>query len=496
MSEHTDKIVKSTLLVVVTKWTQRLFGIVSLIVLARLLDPEDFGIVAMSYIVLSFFEAISVTGAEQYLLSRSALKPGETDVAWSLNLLMKIGVSVLLLLVAPLAATVFHEPRVEAVLSVTCIVPVLNALGNPGFILNQREYRYGAISIVKITTKMVSFLVSITLAIRYQSYWALVAGQLVQASTFTTMSYLLSSYRPRARVSGMTRQWNFSKWMLARSVVGFTRAKADQLMMGMFYDTSAMGSFNVSKELVLMPFHQISEPLHPLLLTMFTSANTKKAGLRRAYSLQFILLFAVMLPLTCGIFVLREELVALLLGAKWVGAETLIGALSLLLLAFSMTESSSAIFLVMDRLRFLFSLEVITMLVVVVGQLIASRLPIEEFALARSLLGMVVFAVYFAALRKAIELDMTDFLSGLIGPVLACACMFGVLTWLDSTTSGLAFLVSGVCLGALTYGAALLCICTLLRRFHENTAFICETLEIYGRRALRGILVRPVSRWR
>ena len=491
MSKKSTKVLKSSFFLVAAKWVQRVLGLVSFFFLARILGPDDFGIVAMSFLVLSFSRALTATGADQYLLSRDQIVQSDINTAWTLNLAIKTGVSITIVLCAPLVAELFNEPRLKQVLYCTAAIPVINSLVNPGLITKQRNYEYGAISICRVLTKLVSFSVTLTLAFKYQSYWALVVGDLFRASSFTILSYFILHRKPRFQLKGVGKQWQFSKWMLARSLVGFTRSKADQFIVAKYFTTEAMGAYNVSKELVLLPFYQIAEPLRPVFLSLFSNSKNDIKKLREMYTTKFIIIFAIMLPITCGFYVLRVEIIDLILGAKWSHTDGIIGSLTLLILTYSMTGSSSTILVVLDKLKRLFVLEVITMVILVISQVLAKDLPLEQYADVRALLAVVIFGFYFLSVYVAIKFNVFYLILGLIPSVFASACMLWVISIIDEYSKGHWLLLYSVLVGATVYISLLWITMSLAKRRHSDINTIVKLVNsLVSRLIQKSILKR------
>lgn len=477
MSKKSTKAIKSSVFLIASKWVQRVLGLVSFFFLARILGPDDFGIVAMSFLVLSFFRALTATGAEQYLLSRDKIVESDINTAWTLNLSIKTAISIIIALCASPLAQLFNESRLEQVLYCTAAMPIIDALVNPGLITKKRNYEYGAISICQVLTKLVSFSVTLTIAFKYQSYWALVIGDLFRASSFTILSYFILHHKPKLQLKGFSKQWKFSKWMLARSMIGFTRSKADQFIVAKHFTTEAMGAYNVSKELVLLPFYQISEPLRPLFLSLFADSKNSIEKLRDSYTTKFILMFAIMLPITCGFYVLRVEIIDLVLGAKWSHTDEILGSLTFLILTYSMTTSSSAILVVLDKLRRLFFLEVITMTVLVVGQFLARDLPLEQYAEVRSLLGAVTFGIYFLSVYIAIKLNVFYLILGIVPSVFASACMLWTIFTISEYFTGHWLLLWSVLVGATLYCFILWTIMSFAKKRHRGINTIVEIVN-------------------
>jgi len=234
------------------------------------------------------------------------------------------------------------------------------------------------------------------------------------------------------------------------------------------FTTEAMGAYNVSKELVLLPFYQISEPLRPLFLSLFADSKNDRAKLQDSYTNKFIIMLAVMLPITCGFYVLRVEIINLVLGIKWAHIDETLGSLTFLILTYSMTTSSSAILVVLDKLRRLFFLEVLTMMILVTGQFLARDLPLEQYADVRSLLGAVTFGIYFLSVYVAIKFNVFSLVIGIAPSVLASACMLWTIYTISEYFTGNWLLFFSVLLGATIYCSILWALMLLTKRRHRG----------------------------
>ncbi len=472
MESSSKKIIKSSFIIIASKWIQRILGVVSFFVLARILGPEDFGIVAMSFIVLGFFRAITETGPQQYLLSRTELSEQVTHVAWTLNLGTRILVALFMIVSASGFAQIFNEPRLEMVLYVASLVPVINGLQSAGQFLKQRNFEYGAIAVSQVIAKVISFATTLCIAILYETYWALIVGDIIFASIFSIATYMFHKYRPRFRIDGIVKQWAFSKWILLKSCVGFLRSKIDQFVVAMYYDTEFVGLFNVSKELTLMPYNQISEPLGPVFISSITKYKNDPVSLADAYSKLFISMVTIMLPVAVGFYLVKDEVVVLILGEKWIGAEIVVGYLVPLILTVSLSQLSSSTLTALEKVKLVFILDLLTMIVVLSGQFLAKDLPLEQFAGVRTLLGLFIAIVFIGVIKSLLMIKLSRLLIGTLPQTVAAVLMIVGVNYCNVYFSGINFLAIGVLTGVLIYGVSVALILFLLRNLNDDFSFL------------------------
>jgi lipopolysaccharide exporter len=190
-----NSIVRGTLFTVAMRWTDRLIGLLSTLVLARLLLPQDFGIIAMATLVIALADLLFDLGVHATLIQNPAPSPSHFDTAWTLGLLQAAAVALALQLCAPFAAHYFHESRLQSVIQVLALSLLLNSLENIGVVNFQREMRFGQDYVFLFCKRFSGFLVTLACAWWLRSYWALVLGTLGGRLVGVACSYAMHPMR-------------------------------------------------------------------------------------------------------------------------------------------------------------------------------------------------------------------------------------------------------------------------------------------------------------
>ena len=204
------KVVKSAGLLLTLQVVQRGLGIISTLILARLLTPEHFGIVALVTIALQFFELLVETGNQQYIVQKDSVDKEDLNTAWSMDILIKSAIAVLIIASAPALARWFTEPDLTAALAVASLALPLRALKTPGMMRLAREINYRPLFMLTLWQKGLSFITVITIALVEPSYWAIITGNLVSAAVLAFGSYRVDDHRPQWTLSRFRQQWGFN----------------------------------------------------------------------------------------------------------------------------------------------------------------------------------------------------------------------------------------------------------------------------------------------
>ena len=183
-------------------WVLRAIGLVSVFILARLLTPSDFGVVGLAMTAVALVETFSYLGMKQALLRMEKPERDYYDTAFTIQLIMFSALGLLLFAIAGPAADFFREPRVEPVIYALSLRFVMLGLVNIGVVEFERDFAFGRDLKMKATARIVSFFVTVALALWLRSYWALVVGMIVQSLVLTVLSYTMQPYRPRLSRTG------------------------------------------------------------------------------------------------------------------------------------------------------------------------------------------------------------------------------------------------------------------------------------------------------
>ncbi|TDF37296.1 hypothetical protein EYS14_14165 [Alteromonadaceae bacterium M269] len=480
--DTTQKAVRSSVVIVIATWLKRVIGIVSIILLARFLGPSDYGIVAIGLLVLRFLEVVSETGINQYVLSRKEISDSELNTAWTLKLVTRIVLSILLITLSQPFAQFFENPELVVVFIALAFVPLIQGLESPSSLILSRALEYKKIAILTIVAKLTSFAVTLTLAIVYQSYWALIIGDLVLAVTTTTLSYFILSYKPKFTLNNWRKQWEFSQWILYKGIVGYSRAKFDVFIIGKYFDEVQTGLYTMSKHLILMPYDMIAAPVINIMITTISKETQNESKVRDLITLLIYAMICIMLPIVAMIILVTPFAIPFLLGDQWIDATLLIQIMIVISL---FTAINSVIISAMNAFQIvksIFMLDLLTFLITAITVYIVRDSTLEEFSVVQSILSLCTVSLFLIVIKRFCNIPMLSLLVALI-PSFASVyiCYLGVqLSDIEITLQmgllefiGVALLVTALYL--LSFGL----LSSVFSKFSkENAALIGYVLKI------------------
>lgn len=310
--------------IIISRWGVRSLGLISTLILARLLMPEDFGLIAMASAVYAAVSSLGSLGTQTVLVSLRDIDDHHFNTAWTISLLTGVLIALTIYFAAPLAAGYYNEPRVTFILQWMSLGAVLSHAVNPKLALLLKRLEFSRDFSYLLTSKLLSVGVTTTAAFWLGDYRALVLGSIASSAIAATLSYLYVPYLPRPDLSARKEILGFSIWLLLRNVSFMGMNKLDQAIIGPFFGPAQLSFYYMGSELGNMLTGEVGMPLGRALLPGYALVHDQKDRLQRALRISFAAVLVV-LPLGFGLCAVADPLIVLLLGAKWAAAAPLFG---------------------------------------------------------------------------------------------------------------------------------------------------------------------------
>jgi len=195
---------------VLFKLGERSLGIVSILILVRLLSPHDFGFVAMALSFIAMAELLTRVGFDVALIQNQAATDRHYHTAWTCNVLIGLFIFLLMLVAAAPITAFYAEPTLFWVVCWLALGPLISGCENIGVVAFRKELRFRSEFAYQMSVKLAGFVVTVPLAFWLRSYWALVAGILASKLVGTVISYFAHPFRPRFSIAGAAALFSFS----------------------------------------------------------------------------------------------------------------------------------------------------------------------------------------------------------------------------------------------------------------------------------------------
>lgn len=459
MSASSPNIVKGAFLAIAMRWTDRLIGLLSTLILARLLVPADFGLIATASIVISLADVLLEMGVHMVLMQNKHPTAAHYDTAWTIRLIQTSIMTVLVLLAAPYAADYFNNPALTPVIQVLSLTFLFEGLENIWIITLQKEQQYARDFRFMFTKRFVGFLITIVCAVLTQSYWAMVAGALGGRFTGVLLSYIMHRNRPHLSLAKFGEIFSLSQWVWVRSVAAFFQSRLHEIVVSSRESASVMGIYSLGGQIAAMPTTELLAPLNRVLFPAFVKVKDDLAELKRVFLLAQSVQALVGIPAGVGLALVAREAVSLLLGEKWLDAAPFVEILAYLGCLTAITTSGLYVLNTLGKFR-LVALYVWVQVAVfaTLAYLVfpeAGAIGVARLRLVLAAFGLFSFTLL---LKRALPgLRARDMFASVIRPALATAAMAGAIQALAHfvVLPTLPMLMLKVLTGGLCYAAVI-----------------------------------------
>lgn len=482
-------IVHSAFLTVAMRWCDRLVGVASTLILARLLVPADFGIIAMASLVIAFADVLFELGVHVALIQNKNATQADYDTAWTIRLIQSVISTTVVFVAAPWAAEYFNEPRVAPVVQALSLMLVLHGIENIGVVSFQKDMQFGKDFRFLFTKRFAGFVVTIVAAWIMQSYWALVIGNLAGRAVGVVQSYTMHPMRPRPSLAKFREIFGISQWMLVGGIGRYLQGKLHSLVVGGREDAGVMGAYSLAGQISSMPTTELLAPLNRVLFPAFVSVKNDLVELKRVFLLAQGVQTLIAMPATIGVALVADDLVTVFLGEKWRLTVPFIQIFAVMGFLRAITTSGSYILLTFGKTR-LTAISAWGQVVLFAALALlafpdAGALGIAEVRLAVALTGFVAFIALL--LRHFEPLRLTDILASIIRPVGAVILMGFAVRYTEQALAlhGPLLLASKVLVGALSYSLAILVLWWLVGRPDGAESYLLAKLRGLRRRRVR-----------
>lgn len=377
------------------------------VILARLLTPADFGVVATAMIAISFAQMFWDAGMSKALIQTNEAPEEAAHVVFWTNLSLGVGIYALLLLAAPSVAGFFNSADSGLVLQVLGLQIVIASMSSVQQALFVRDLDFRRLFWIKLLTASFPGFFSIPLAFFGYGVWALVGGSLAGQTLNLMLLWHYSTWRPRLQYDlVVAREMSrFGLWVLAESFGAWLIMWGDNLVVGKFLGVHDLGVYRTGWMLVTVVFGLVLNPFLPVLYPTFSRLQNDLPALKQSFHKVNRVVMALALPMGIGLWLIGPELAIVLFGDRWQGLGFV---LSMLALTFGLAWSvgiNTELYRAVGRPDFNTKLMLVTILLYMPAYYIAAQFSLDIFLYVRLSLVFLGIAFQVYLLRRMLNVS-------------------------------------------------------------------------------------------
>jgi O-antigen/teichoic acid export membrane protein len=307
-----------------------------MIVLARLLQPEDFGLVAMVTAVTGVLELFASAGLSMATVQRSMINNEQISTLFWINILVGMMLGLLCLLIAPLLVAFYREPRLFWVIAAIGGGFLFNAAGVQHLALLQRQMRYVTLAAIEFSCQLTSLGIGICIAIAGYGYWALVAAAVALPAIMTVSVWVATGWIPGRlrRNVGIRSLLHFGGTITLNGVISYMTYNFDKFILGRVWGATALGQYGVGSQLINTPTSNLNMAIGGVIFSTLSRLQNDAVRFRSYFLKGYSLNISMTLPVTIFSAVFAEDIIYVVLGPKWADAAAIFRLLAPAVLVF------------------------------------------------------------------------------------------------------------------------------------------------------------------
>jgi O-antigen/teichoic acid export membrane protein len=396
------------------------------LVLVHFLQPHDYGVAGMALLASSFVLAISDLGLGAALVQRPSISEADRSTVFWANVATGALLTVSGLLLAGPFARFFHQPQVRPLLMVLSIGFFITSLAMTQSALFQRAMNFRAISIRLMIAHVAGAGVAITVAALGGGAWALIAQALTVSIVSTSFLWLLSSWRPRLVFSrGSLRDLGgFGFTYLGSRLLDYAQANADNLLVGRYLGSTALGLYSVSYNVILLPLQRLFVPVQDALYPALSRIQDDVARLVQVWLRVTRLVGAVSAPTMLGLIVVAPDFTDVVLGRQWADATPVIRILAAVTLMQGFNAVGERMLMAQARVSLVFRFSMLRTVLSIGAFVVGLRWGLIGVAACYAIVTIPVQLYLTSLVTRSLHIGARAFITAIAGVAEAAIAMF------------------------------------------------------------------------
>lgn len=385
----------------------QIFTLLNFLVLARLLTPETFGLIALANVFLAFMQIFLEQGFAKALIQREELEPEHLEAAFWSQVVLGIFLTILTFLTAGLVAEIFRQPKLIPILQCLSSIFIIGSLSHVHNALLSREFAFKVMAGRSLWGSIISGAIGIGMAVSGYGVWSLVTLTITHKLFYLLFTWSTVDWRPKWQFSPQHFRdlYSFGMYLFGFKLVKFFDKRADNLLIGYFLGEVALGYYAIAYRILETTIALLVGTVSKVALPTFSRLQTEPERFRQLFYQTTQLTSLIAFPVYFGIIVFAPELIVTLFGQQWIPSIVAMRILALEGIVVSISLFHRAVFLSMGKPDWNLRLVVLSATINLMACAFAVRWGINAVAAAYLLSGYLIFPVSQWAVSRLVKIE-------------------------------------------------------------------------------------------
>ena len=414
----------------------QLIQLLQIALLANILTPGDFGLVAMLITFIIFAQLVSDLGFSNAIIHKQDASADSLSSLYWLNIITGLAVFSCFIYLSPWIVAFYNEPLLYEIIEYAALMLLIIPIGSQFKILLQKNLQFRLIAIIEVSSSVAGFVVAMLMALLGQGALSIIWGLLIK-SAFSSIVLFIIGWRYdwlpilRFKIDDIRGYIGFSSYQLAEKIVKFLNQRSAHLVIGYLLGAQALGYYYLAFNFSILPFQMISTVFAGVSFPVFSKVQGDNAKLRRGYVFILKLLSMINLPALMGFIVVAPAFVLLLFGEQWLDTVFPLQVLCIVSILQYISNSTNPILLAKGRADLAFKWNLLIMIIQIPLLIIGAYLYGMTGAVLSFALSQTIFTPlsYLLLIRKLIDLSFSEYIMSIM-PFFIMSLVMAVVTWL------------------------------------------------------------------
>jgi len=426
-----QKTIKGSFWSFTTRISTLALDIIQLVIVARLLNPKDYGLLGIALLTQTIFLVFTETGFQESIIQKKKKNIEEyLNTAWTTLIIRGLLIYTIIFFAAPYIAIFFNEPRAAIIIQVIGLSLVMSSLNNIAVTLLRKELEFNKTFILNLGRVLPSFIMTVALAFILRNVWALVGGVIMGSIGSLYISYLVHPYRPKIEFDRQkaSEMLGFGKWIFGITILVFIGSQGDDLMVGRIVGVAALGLYQMAYRIAQAPLKEFIYNINTVLFSTFSKVQDYTSILKSGYLKVTTFSLAIAFPVTIGLAIIGREFTIVFLGEKWMAVIPILSILAMAALVKSFISTSTPIFKSVGKPRYEFEKQLVrasTIIILIVP--LTQKFGIIGTSYTVLISCLLALIVWYKRITQVIDVKLKELWRIIAPPLIGSIAMAGSL---------------------------------------------------------------------
>ncbi|HAT4283860.1 TPA: lipopolysaccharide biosynthesis protein [Clostridium perfringens] len=447
-----------------TKWSTITEGIAKIVVpitnmiLARIVTPKAFGVVATVTMIISFVDMLSEAGFQKYLIQNNFKSEKEkydtANVAFWSNFFISVVLLILIIIFRNGIANLVGNPGLGHVIAIASIQLIITSFSSIQIALFKRDLNFKNLFIARMFAICVPFLVTIPLALNGFEYWSMIIGSIIIQISTSIILTIRSKWKPKIffEFDILKKMFSFGSWSLIESISVWLSVWIDVLIIGSAFNDYYLGLYKTTTSMVSTVLMLITSIILPVFFSVLSRLQHDEKGFNKIFYKTQKMIAIFVLPLGTGIFLYSKLATQLLLGSQWIMASEIVGITSLTIsLKIVLGDICSEVYRAKGQPKLSFKVQILHLILLIPTCIISSKYGFWVFVYARALIRLQFIVVHLIVVDKKFGISIKNIIKNIKSVVISTIIMSCVVILLKEIDNNLIWQIISIIVASFIY---------------------------------------------